>query len=81
MHTVGKFHSDFLVIDGNVALQIHCTENSKQIFPEKKLRGLFTNFYIHVYVSGLNIPMISPQMQYSNIGEPIEGIYKSLTDT
>ncbi len=30
----------------NYALQMHCTENSKQIFPEMKLRGLFPNFYI-----------------------------------
>jgi hypothetical protein len=27
---------------------IHCTENSKHTFPEKKLSGLVSNFYIHV---------------------------------
>jgi hypothetical protein len=32
-------------------LQRHCTENSKQIFPEIKLRGLVPNFHIHVSVS------------------------------
>jgi hypothetical protein len=29
-------------------LQMHCTENSKKMFPEMKLRGLVPNFYIHV---------------------------------
>ncbi len=36
----------------------HCTENSKKIFPEMKLRGLVPNFCIHVSVSDLYIPMI-----------------------
>jgi hypothetical protein len=40
----------------------HCTETSKHIFPEMKLRGLVPNFYIHVY--DLYIPTIGPQ-QYS----------------
>ncbi len=40
-------------------LQRHCTENSKQIFPEMKLRGLVPNSYIHVTVSDLYIPRIS----------------------
>ncbi len=35
----------------------HYTENSRQIFPEKKLRGLSP--YNHVYVSDLYIPRIS----------------------
>ncbi len=38
------------------APQIHCNENSQQIFPEMKLRGLDPNFYIHVSVSDLYIP-------------------------
>ncbi len=33
------------------APQMHCTENSKQIFLEIKLRGLVPNFCIHVSVS------------------------------
>jgi hypothetical protein len=37
-------------------MQRHTTENSKQIFPEKELRGLSPNFHIHVSVSDLNIP-------------------------
>jgi hypothetical protein len=39
--------------------QRHNTENSKQIFPEKELRGLSPNAYIHVSVSDLYIPAIS----------------------
>ncbi len=46
-----------------------------------KLRGLFTDFYIHVSVSELYILKFNPQMQYSKIGEPIVEINKSLTDT
>jgi hypothetical protein len=30
------------------ALQRHNTENSKQIFPEKELRGYIPNPYIHL---------------------------------
>ncbi len=57
-----------------------CSENSKQLFPEMKLRGLDSNFYSHVSVSDLYIRTIGPQTQYSYIGGPIVGIYKSLTD-
>ncbi len=60
---------------------MHCTENSKRIFPEMKLRGLVPNFYVHVSVSDLYISTIGPQMQYRKIGGPIVGLYKSLTDT
>jgi hypothetical protein len=41
-------------------LQRHNTENSKQIFPEKELRGLSPNFLIHVSVNDLYIPAIGP---------------------
>jgi hypothetical protein len=34
--------------------------NSKHIVPEMKLRGLVSNFYIHVSVSDLYIPTIGP---------------------
>jgi hypothetical protein len=40
------------------ALQKHNTENSKQIFPEKELRGFSLNFHIHVFVNDLFIPTI-----------------------
>ena len=42
-------------------LQRHNTENSKQIFPYKELRGLSPNFHIPVSVSDI----------YSHIGLPI----------
>ncbi len=45
-----------------------------------KLRGLVPNFYIHVSVSDLYIPMIGPRMHYSKIGGSIVRIYKSLKD-
>ncbi len=36
-------------------MQRHNTKNLKQIFPEKVLRGLSSNFHIHVSVIGLPI--------------------------
>jgi hypothetical protein len=36
-----------------LALQRHCTKNSKQIFPEMKLPGLVPNSCIHESVSDL----------------------------
>ncbi len=49
-------------------LQMDCTENFKQAFPENKLRGLDPNFYIHVYSIceqfTVYIPTIGPQTQY-----------------
>ncbi len=38
------------------------TENSKQIFPDKELRGHSSNFHIHVSVSDLYIPRIGPHI-------------------
>jgi hypothetical protein len=51
-------------------LQRTNTENSKQRFPEKDLRGHIPNFHIHVSVR-------DPQ----EICAPFLGLYKSLTDT
>ncbi len=48
-HWVGKQRSQ---------VQGHSAENSKQIFPEKELRGYSPNSYIHVSVSDLYIPPI-----------------------
>jgi hypothetical protein len=42
----------------STALGRHYTENSKQVFPEMKLRGLIPSFYIYVSVSDLYIPTI-----------------------
>ncbi len=43
-----------------VKTSLHRTnaENSKQIFPEKELRGHSPNFHIHVSVSDLYIPTV-----------------------
>jgi hypothetical protein len=45
-----------------LAYALHCketnTENSRQILPEKELRGLSPNFHIHISVSHLYIPTI-----------------------
>jgi hypothetical protein len=40
------------------SLQRHNTEISKQIFPEKEVRGYSPNSNIHVSVSDLFIPLI-----------------------
>ncbi len=61
-------------------LQRHNTENSKQIFSRKKLRGYSPNSYIHVSVSDLHIPQSSDRSAYSAagkyVGGPILGICK-----
>jgi hypothetical protein len=41
---------------------LHCTENQIYAFPEKELRGLSSNSYIHVSVSDLYIPRIGPHI-------------------
>jgi hypothetical protein len=38
----------------------HCKDNSIYVIPERKLRGLIPNFYIHISVSDLYIPTIGP---------------------
>jgi hypothetical protein len=56
-------------------------ENSKQIFPEKELRGHSPNFHFHVSMSDLYFPMIDLPNLLQEICGPFLGIYKSLTDT
>jgi hypothetical protein len=51
------------------------------VFPVMKLRGLVPNFNILVSVNDLYIPTIGPPIFCSQIGGPIVGIYKSLTET
>jgi hypothetical protein len=60
---------------------LHCKENPVYVFIFLELRGLSPNFYIHVSVSDLYIPRISPHISCSRKGRSIVGIYKSLTDT
>ena len=45
----------------STTLQRHFTENSKQMFPERKLRGLVPNSFIHVSVSDLYTYIIYPR--------------------
>jgi hypothetical protein len=54
-------------------LQRHNMENCKQIFPEKELSVLSSNFYIHASVSDLHIPTIclSILLQENTVCEPI----------
>ena len=59
------------------ALQRHNTKNSKQIFTEKELRGLSSNFHIYVSVSDLYIPTIDLPILLQEKFRPILGIYKS----
>ncbi len=42
--------------------RLHCNENPIYVFQEKELRGLSPNFHIHVSVSDLEIPRISPRI-------------------
>jgi len=60
-------------------LQRTNTKNSKQIFPEKELRGHRPHFHIHVSVSDLYITQLPILLQ--EICGLILEIYKSLTDT
>ncbi len=64
------------------SLQKTNTENWKQIFPEKELRGHSPNFHIHVSLSDLHIPTIDLPILLQEICGPILGIYeyKSLTE-
>ncbi len=63
------------------ALQRTNTENRKQIFPEKELRGHCPNVHIHVSMSDSYIPRIDLPILLQGICGLILGIYKLLTDT
>ncbi len=58
------------------ALQMHCTENSKHIFPEMKLRGSFPVLTFTYSVSDFYIPKPGQQTEYSKIAGLIVGICK-----
>jgi hypothetical protein len=47
----------------------HCNENPIYVLPEKELRGLGPNFYIHVSVSSLYIQRIGPHIFLQQIGQ------------
>jgi hypothetical protein len=56
-------------------------ENPIYVFPEKKLRSLVPYSYTHVSVSDLSNSRIGLTILLQQIGRPILGIYKLLTDT
>ncbi len=60
---------------------MYCNENPTHVILFWELRVLSPNFHIHVSVSDLYIPRISPHISCSRIGRSILGIYKSLADT
>ncbi len=65
-----------------VPFHIHCKDKyrtSKQIFPEKELRGLDPNFHLHAFVRDLYIPVCL--FCRRKICGLILEIYKSLTET
>jgi hypothetical protein len=63
--------------------RLHWNGNFVYLFLFWELRGLSLYFHIHVSVSDLYIPRISPHISSSRKGRPILGIYmyNSLTDT
>ncbi len=62
------------ILTHGVALQRHNTENSKQIFPEKELRGHSPNIQIHLSVSEIYILTIDLPILQQEICGPILGI-------
>jgi hypothetical protein len=52
-------------------LDPHCNGNSVYMFLFWELRGLSSNFHIHMSVSDLYIPRIGPHISYSRKGRPI----------
>jgi hypothetical protein len=78
-HSLSHFRE---YIKHNQTVILHCkdknTEISKQIFPERKYRGLSPNFHIHASVSDLYISTIGLPIQLEEIGRQILGLYKSL---
>ena len=60
---------------------LHCNDNTIYIFLFWELRGLSSNFHIHVSVCDLYIPRIGPHISSSRKGRLVVGIYNSLTDT
>ncbi len=74
MKSARLFSSHFMIPMVANFLHRHNTENSKQIFPEKELRGLSPNFHIHVpvsdlYISDLYIPRTGPHIFLSRMAD------------
>jgi hypothetical protein len=70
------------IIHGNeISMDADHAEDSNYVFLEIKLRGLVPNFHFHTSVSESYISRIGPPIMLQlQIGRPMVGIYKSLTD-
>jgi hypothetical protein len=79
--STGPVRNPYQGAGGHTALQRTNTENSKQIFPEKYLRGHSPNFHILVSVSDLYIPTINLPILLQEICGPGNIYNKLLTDT
>jgi hypothetical protein len=55
---------------------LHCNENTINVFQEKELCSLNPNFHIYVPVSDLYIPRFGPNIFCSRIDIQFLGIYK-----
>ncbi len=51
------------------------------VFPERKLRGLIPNSYIHLSVSDLYIPRIGIWLKQNRQTDTEKTVYKSFTET
>ncbi len=53
-------------------LQRQYKENSKQIFPEMKLRGLSPNSYIHLYIPTVGLPILLQENMWTDINRSLK---------
>jgi hypothetical protein len=85
-HSIDSWPLPYFTAGVQACNRPHCKDAipkiRKKIFPEKELRGLSPNFYIHVSVSNLYIfPQSVCLFCCRKICGPILEIYNSLTDT
>jgi hypothetical protein len=66
----------YSLIKSAPAYRVHCNENPIYVFPFWESCGLSPNFHIHVSVSYLYVPRISPHISCSRIGRSRVEIYK-----
>jgi hypothetical protein len=78
----GQYDNPICCTGPPVCLQRTNTENSKQIFPEKELRGHSPNFHIYVSVSDLYIPTIDlPILLQEMLTDPVNHGRRNFKDT
>jgi hypothetical protein len=79
--TMNEMEESCLWAQPKTTLQRHNTKNSKQILPERELRGRSPNFHIHVSVNSLYIPTINLPILLQEICRPLLGIYVNRSQT